>query len=71
MSKTPTTWTTPPVEPVAWYPSGSGTVSTAFEGVIRRLQDGTQRIEQNSTVRTLQPNIITGKIPASWTEDAE
>lgn len=67
MTATPTTWTPQNPEPAAWIPRGSGTVSATNEGVIRLLQDGTQRLEQDGLIaRTLQPNVVTGKIPTTW-----
>ena len=52
--------------PANWTPDDSGTVTTTNSGVVRKTQAGVTRIEQNSTTRTLQPNVITKKIPAVW-----
>ena len=55
--------------PADWVPNDSGTVTTVNAGVQRIEQNSTVRYLQDGvTIRVLQPNVVTGKIPAAWTE---
>lgn len=56
--------------PALWTPETSGTVASTNSGVVRKLQNGTVRLEQDGTTRILQPDVITLKVPATWSETA-
>lgn len=57
MAKLPAQWTAP---------DGSSIVTTTNASVVRILQNGIVRIEQDSTQRILNETVVTPKIPAVW-----
>lgn len=57
--------------PTPWTPEDSGTVTTDNADVVRTLQDGTIRLEEDGTERVLQENVVSGKTPTTWTEEEQ